>query len=264
MDRPAQWPGAQHRVVPLLRQQGLGGRRQLESHVLVLELGVHPGQHQIDDLDDLGLGQLVEDDDVVDPVEELGPEVLLELVLNLRLHPLVVDGALTGGEPDAGALGDVPGAQVRRHDQNGVLEVDQPALGVGQPTVLQDLQEGVEDVGVRLLDLVEQDHRERLAPHPLGELAALLVADVAGRGTHQPRDGVLLHVLGHVELDERVLVTEEELGERLGQLRLTDTGRAGEDERTAGALGVLQPGTGAPDRLGDSLDGLLLADDALV
>ena len=68
----------------------------------------------------------------------------------------------------------------------------------------------------------------------------------------------------HVELDQRVLVAEQELGERLGQLGLTDAGRAGEDERATGALRVLQPGTGAPDRLRQRLDGLLLADDALV
>ena len=68
----------------------------------------------------------------------------------------------------------------------------------------------------------------------------------------------------HVELDQRVLVAEEELRERLGQPGLADAGRAGEDERAAGTLGVLQAGTGTPDRPGERLDGLLLADDALV
>ena len=73
--------------------------------------------------------------------------------------------------------------------------------------------------------------RERLAPHGLGELAALLVADVAGGRADEAADRVLLHVLGHVERDERLLVAEEELGERLGQLGLPDAGRAEEDER---------------------------------
>ena len=50
-------------------------------------------------------------------------------------------------------------------------------------------------------------------------------------------------------MDQRVLVAEEELRERLGQLGLTDAGRAGEDERATGTLGVLQPGAGAPDGL---------------
>src|SRR3712207_7199083 len=57
-----------------------------------------------------------------------------------------------------------------------------------------NLEQRVEDVGVRLLDLVEQDHAERLAAHLLGELAALFEADEPGRGTEQPRDGVLLAV----------------------------------------------------------------------
>ena len=70
--------------------------------------------------------------------------------------------------------------------------------------------------------------------------------------------------LAHVDLDERVVVAEQEVGQRLGQLGLTDTGRAGEDERAGRPLRVLQAGTGTTDRLGDGLDGVLLADDPLV
>ncbi len=70
--------------------------------------------------------------------------------------------------------------------------------------------------------------------------------------------------LTHIDLDERVVVAEQEVGQRLGQLGLTDTGRAGEDERTRRALGVFQPRPGAADRLGDGPDGILLADDPLV
>jgi hypothetical protein len=65
-------------------------------------------------------------------------------------------------------------------------------------------------------------------------------------------------------LIRRLLVAEEELGERLGQLGLADARRAQEDERAAGALRVLQAGAGAADGLADRLDGVLLADDPLV
>src|SRR3954465_14488362 len=101
------------------------------------------------------------------------------------------------------------------------------------------------------------------APPLPGERAALLVADVAGRRAEQPRDGVLLGELAHVELDERVLVAEQELGERLGELGLTDAGGAGEDERSAGTLRVLEACPGAPDGLGQRLDGVVLTDDPL-
>ena len=65
----------------------------------------------------------------------------------------------------------------------------------------------VEHVGVGLLDLVEQHDRVGPAAHRLGELAALLVADVAGGRADEPRHGVLLHVLGHVDADHRVLAS---------------------------------------------------------
>ena len=183
----------------------------------------------------------------------------------MGLHLLVVHGAGLGGlEAGGHRLADVLGAEVGGHDDDGVLEVDHAALGVGEVTVLQDLQQGVEDVRVGLLDLVEQDHGEGPAAHLLGELATLVVADVAGRSAEEPRDRVLLGELGHVELDEGVLVVEQELRQGLGQLGLSDAGGAGEDEGATGALGVLQAGTGAADRLRQGLDGLVLTDDALV
>ena len=117
---------------------------------------------------------------------------------------------------------------------------------------------------MRLLDLVEEHDGERLAPHGLGELAAFFVTDIARRRADEPADGVLLHVLRHVELDERLFVAEQELGERLGQLGLPDTGRAEEDERPRRALGILEAGTSTADGLADGPDRILLADHPLV
>ena len=159
----------------------------------------------------------MEDDDLVDAVQELGPEVLPQ-----RLEHLLAHRARTAPR----AVRDGLAADVRRHDDDGVLEVDGATLAVGQAAVVEDLQQHVEHVVVRLLDLVEEDHAVRPAPHRLGELAALLVADVARRRADQARDGVLLHVLGHVDADHRLLVVEEELGERARQLGLADAGRA--------------------------------------
>src|SRR5215212_4080788 len=183
LDRAPQRPRTQHRIEATLGQQGLGLVRQLHGHVLALELLLHPTDHQVDHPDDLVASQLMEDDDVVDAVEELRAEVLLQLVVDLLLHPLVVVLATTLGEAQPDRLGDVGCAEVAGEDQHGVLEVDRAALTVGETTVLEHLQQAVVDLLVGLLDLVEQNDRERLAPHLLGELAAFLVADVPGRGT---------------------------------------------------------------------------------
>ncbi len=115
-----------------------------------------------------------------------------------------------------------------------------------------------------LLDLVEQDHRVRPAADRLGQLAALLVADVARRRADEPRHGVLLHVLAHVDADHRSVVVEQELRERAREFGLADARRAEEEERTDGPARILQPGPGAADRVGHGLDGLVLADDPLV
>ena len=62
---------------------------------------------------------------------------------------------------------------------DGVAKVDGAALAVGEAPVVQDLQQHVEYVRMRLLDLIEQDDAVRPAPHRLGQVTALLVADIA-------------------------------------------------------------------------------------
>ena len=117
--------------------------------------------------------------------------------------------------------------------------------------------------GVRLLDLVEQDHRVRPAAHRLGQLAALLVSDVAGRGTDEPCHRVLLGVLAHVDADHGARVVEQEVGERLGQLGLADAGRARRTgtSRSAGRGRRCRHAPGAPRR-DTTRTASALADDA--
>src|SRR5207247_10265822 len=98
----------------------------------------------------------------------------------------------------------------------------------------------------------------------LGELSALLAPGVAVRRAEQARDGVLLHVLGHVDAHEGLLVVEEELGERLREQGLADAGRSEEEERAEWSVRILHSRARAPDRIRDRRDGLLLTDHALV
>ena len=149
-----------------------------------------------------------------------------------------------------GQLGDDLAAEVGGHDDDRVAEVDGPPLAVGQPAVVEDLEQHVEDVAVGLLDLVEQDDRIGPAADRLGEPAAFLVADVARRGADQPGDVVPLAVLAHVQPDHGRLAVEEELGQGLGQLGLAHAGRPQEQERADRPVRVLQarPGCGGRRR----------------
>ena len=123
-----------------------------------------------------------------------GLKVRAQLAEDLLLDALEAV-VLALAEAHAAAAQHQLGADVGGHEDQRVLEVDLVAVGVGEHAVLEDLQQQVGDVGVRLLDLVEQDQRVGLAADALGELAALLVADVARRRADQLGDGVLLHVL---------------------------------------------------------------------
>jgi hypothetical protein len=126
-----------------------------------------------------------------------------------------------------------------------VPEVDGAALAVRQTSVVEQLQEDLEDVGMRLLDLVEQQHRVGTPAHGLGELAGILVADVARGRADQARHGVALLKLAHVEADHRVLVAEQRFGERPCELGLADARRPEEEERADGPVRIAEPGARA-------------------
>src|SRR5438034_316707 len=155
-DDRAQLSRAVGRIVPLLDERRLGGRREHELDPLVGQLLVDPPDHQADDLLDVVEPEGVEDDDVVDAVQELRSERALELLQHALLHLLVGRLVALLEEPGRHALPDQARAEVRRHDQDRVLEVDDVTERVGQPPVVQYLKEHVEHVGVCLLDLVEE------------------------------------------------------------------------------------------------------------
>ncbi len=61
-----------------------------------------------------------------------------------------------------------------------------------------------------------------------------------------------------------MLVVEQELGERAGELGLADAGRPHEDEAAERPVRILEAGASPPDGVGHGRDGVFLADDALV
>lgn len=70
------------------------------------------------------------------------------------------------------------GADVRSHDDERVLEGHSAALAVCEATVLKDLEQHVEHVGVRLLNFIQKDDGERTAPDRLCQDTALAVANI--------------------------------------------------------------------------------------
>ena len=124
---------------------------QLERDLAIGQQLLQIREPQIDDVGQLLFAQRTEDDDVVDAVEELRPEAL----------PAAPPSPLRARSSKAASLGQVLAlqqlrAEVRGHDEHRVLEVDGAALGVGEPAIVEHLQQDVEDIRMRLFDLVEE------------------------------------------------------------------------------------------------------------
>ena len=92
------------------------------------------------------------------------------------------------------------------------------------------MQQHIENIRMRLFDFVEQDHAVRFAAHRFRQIAAFIVADVAGRRTDQARDRMLLHEFRHVDTNQVLFRIKHEFGKRLAEFSLADAGRAEKHE----------------------------------
>jgi hypothetical protein len=77
-------------------------------------------------------------------------------------------------------------------------------------------------IGVRFFDLVKKHHRIWPATYRLGQLATLLITNVAWGRTNQTRSGKFFHVLRHVDLNQCVRIAEHEFGKRAGEICLAN------------------------------------------
>ena len=120
--------------------------------------------------------------------------------------------------------------QVGGHHDHGVAKIDGAPLTIGQPAVVEYLQQDIEDIRVRLFDFVQQDHRIRPTPDRFGQVTAFLIADITWRCANQPGNRVLFHELGHVDAHHGVFGIEQERRERLGEFCLAHAGRTQKQE----------------------------------
>src|SRR5215211_4676784 len=251
LDGAPQGPGTELGVETLLGKKLYRLVGELHLYVLGAQASLGPVQEQPGDIDYLVLGERPEHDDLVYAVDELRAQMMPH-----DLHHFLFE-LFEGLVPTRVRLNPLR-AHVGSHDDDRVLEVHRAALGVGEPTLVEDLQEDVEDIRVGLLDLVQEQDRVRTAPHLLGELSGLLVSDVARRGADQAAHRMSLLELAHVYAHHRRLSSEERLSQRARQLGLSDPGRTEEQEAPYRAVGVGEPGPGSPYGLGNRFDSLLL------
>ena len=156
-------------------------------------------------------------------------------------------------------------AEVRGQDDDRIFEVYGSALRVGDSAVVEDLQQHVEHVRVRLFNLVEQNDRVRTGGGPLRS---------ADRLPHSPR----IREARRSDATRRISPYTRDMsmrmrffsssnsacGKRFGELRFADAGRTEEQERADRTVRVLDAGAATLDCFGNDADCLVLPDDALV
>ena len=164
----------------------------------------------------------MEDDLIIEPIEELGFKGFLRLAKNLLFDDGVVLFLNGSTESHGAAFANEFGADIGGHNDDGVSEIDFAGKAIGDLTVLENLQEYVPDIRMGFFDFIEKDDAVGAAADFFGELAALFVADVTWRRADEAGDVELLHVLGHIELDEGIFLAEDLFGEGFGQVGFAD------------------------------------------
>src|SRR5262245_44070214 len=170
----------------------------------------------------------IEDNDVfTDTVEEFGAvehhlEMLLDLLAHLAPHRFVGFGWRNIERTHASGIGLI-NAQVGRKDDKGLTEINPVASSGRQHTVVEDLQEFVENARVGLFNLVKEDDAKWLLPNGVRQLAAHIVSDVARGCTDEPLVCVFGAEFRHVKADIGIIVAEQETGDRLGKFGLAHT-----------------------------------------
>ena len=123
--------------------------------LLLVQLVLELEQELVDDAQDDLVVERAERDGRIEAVAELRREHALDLA-----H-LVARLACCCVKPIE-CFAELAGARVGGHDDDHVAEVGLAPVVVGERAVVHHLQQDVEDVRMRLLDLVEQQHAVRM------------------------------------------------------------------------------------------------------
>src|SRR5699024_2126322 len=118
--------------------------------------------------------------------QKFGAETLFEQLRNFLFClfgnvPVLVDAFQQIGRTEVGG-----------EDDDGVFEVYRSALRVGDAPVVQNLQQDIEHVGVRLFNFIEKHDGIGLSANRFGQLPAFVVSDVSRRRADQTGHGEFL------------------------------------------------------------------------
>src|SRR6185312_10498096 len=263
LDQAFQRPGPELRIEPIFRQVIDGIVAEMEADTPFCYQPLQAFQLYPDDPPDLAPEQRLKKNDLIDPIEEFRSYGLSQQVHHFQLGPVHhLRPVLFCDILEIGLYDLAP--HIAGHDDDRVLEIDHPALIVRQPSIVQYLQQNIENVRVRLFYLIQKDHTVGFAPDSLRQLPAFIISYVFRRRPDQPAYRMLFLVLAHIDPRHHAFVIEKIFRKGLRELGLADPRSAEEDERSDRTPGILETRPAPAYRIRDRLDGFILPDDAFM
>ena len=190
-----------------------------DVHFFVGQLRFQLQQKFIDHAQDNHFVQRLEADHGIQTIAELGCEQALDV-----RH--LIPGLARIGESDGGLVHGL-GTRIGGHHDDHITEIGFAPVVVRQGAVVHDLQQHIENGGVRLLNFVQQQHTMRLLGDGFGQQTTLIKTYITGGRTNQATHGVLLHVLAHVKANQ---VNAHDVSQLLGSFRLANARGTTEQE----------------------------------
>ena len=141
-------------------------------------------------------------------------------------------------------------ADIAGHDDNGIFEIDSPALRVRSDTVLKDLKKDIENIRMCFFNFIKQNDGIGTAADGFSQLSPLFVTDISRRRTDEAGNTEFFHIFGHINPDHGTLIIKEVLCKTFRKFGFTDTGGTEKDETGNRTVGVLKSGTGAQNGFG--------------
>src|SRR5262245_27369937 len=134
-------------------------------------------------------------------------------------------------------------ANIRSHNDDRVFEVHRAALSIRETPVVEGLQHNIPHIRMSFFDLIQKYHAVGPTSDALGQISALLIADMSWRCADQSRHGMLVHVFRHVDSDHCSRIIEKKLGESTRSFGLSHTCGTEKHKNTDRPIAILQSGS---------------------
>src|ERR1044071_6931621 len=109
--------------------------------------------------------QRLEHDDLIDAIQEFRTDRLAQLVHELRAKIAENMIAICIRHLRHLPCNEIR-ADVRCHDNDRVLKIDRATLRIGEATIIENLQENIKHIAMRLFDLIEKYDTIRASANP--------------------------------------------------------------------------------------------------